>query len=99
MINQNLVAFSSDKYTYVHVDKTFYADVSELNGGKLEIGQVYDDACDVGFFMVSSKTGFRVAFALSNTMADREGEVNAWQFMSVAESPELRDLKVMIFND
>jgi len=72
------------------------ADASDLDYGRFIIiaTQLFDDACDVGFFLVSPRTGQKVLFTFLSEETDRHGEVQWWTYQSW-------DMKytVQIFND
>jgi hypothetical protein len=58
----------------------FIAEASELP----EPGRVWDDACDVGYRLISHRTGRSVVFALSDTRRDGDGDVQVWVFKPIA---------------
>ncbi|MFI5260909.1 MAG: hypothetical protein ACHQU0_03890 [Candidatus Paceibacteria bacterium] len=72
------------------------ADISDLcDGGNLELdARVYDDACDVGFYVTSQKTGRRVLFIESNVARDGEGDVMYNEYVSINPNCMIR-----VFND
>lgn len=85
---------SSSRFTFS--GNTFVAEASDF-GRDLKLGNVYDDACDEGFSIVSAKTGRAAVFALYNHEEDGEGELVKWIFKCV--TPGLTHLKAVIFND
>lgn len=90
-VSSSLFSFKDDK---------FVAEVSELgktlNFRSFQFGRVFDDACDIGFTIVSEKTGKHAVFAMTNRLYDTE-ELQAWEFVCV--TPGLQYLKATIFND
>lgn len=61
-------------------------------------GQLYDDACDEGFGIMSEKTGKVVYFSLDHIERDSDG-IKSWTFAAVVpESSEHRHLRVVVFN-
>lgn len=88
-------------------DFTFYkgafvAEVSDL-GGHLPTDPIYPDAFDVGFQMMSEKTGKVATFYFAREHRDGEGGITHWTYLPTSEtvkalgiSPETR---VEIFND
>ena len=63
-----LIEFSSKNFTY-HADaKTFVSEASDMMNRHLQ--PLYNDACDVGFSMKSSKTGRVVVYVLTDTVID-----------------------------
>jgi hypothetical protein len=75
--------YSSDRFTWK--GKQGCADASDFGNAPVA-EQVYDDACDVGFYVVSAKTGVRMLFTFAN---DKAG---TWVFSS-------GDFTILIFND
>lgn len=66
------------------------------NGWK---GQVWSDANDVGFLVVSPKTGRIVLFTLART-EESGGEVVSWTFVSYGRIPEHGGpMAITVFND
>lgn len=86
----------SDLFFWHPDDAMFTQDISSLSGCNL-FGQLYDDACDEGFVMVSKRTGEELPFYLDET---KEGcDSKAWTFKPVTSDPRLSKLTVEIFND
>lgn len=65
--------------------------------------QVYDDACDIGFVIVSGPTGKEATFAQDNTRRDGEGDIIAWTYVptrgTLRKLPQLNGWKVTVIND
>lgn len=80
-------------------ERTFIAEASELEGLNF-MSQIYYDACDVGFNMMSSKTGKLVKFYLTDTEYNN-GDIVCWNFKLCPEYVKIAggDIKVVIFND
>lgn len=78
-------------------DATFSQEASTLKGHKWA-GQLYDDAADTGFVLVSSRTGEELAFYLVDAEYHNE-DVYAWHFHAATNDPKLSKLKVVIWND
>lgn len=93
---------STKQFTYNKESKTFVCDMSELqHGGINPLGQLYGDACDQGFVLVSEKTGSEVAFYLHHTEREADGDLRYWLFKAAAHrafEPATSELKVMIVN-
>lgn len=83
---------SSSKFTYSK--ETFTAEASDLRN--IRLGKVYDDACDLGFTIVSEKTGKHAVFAEHAEIQNGE-ELGGWEFVCI--TPGLTHLKAVIFND
>jgi hypothetical protein len=91
----------STRHFSVHLsDKLMIAEASNLTG-KL-MGQMYDDACDVGMAIHKDKTSKESEWNLVKTDEDNE-DVFGWNFEPTAESirkfPNLRGWTVLIIND
>ncbi len=80
--------------------KEFTVEASEL--GENGIGQIYDDACDVGFTMVSARTGKMATFYVISSERC-QGEVTGWTMKATVETlrkqPQLEGVIVRVFND
>jgi len=85
---------SSSRFTFK--GNTFSAEASDF-GRNFKLDRVYNDACDEGFSIVSTKTGKVAVFALYNHEEDGEGDLVSWIFRCV--TPGLTHLKAVIFND
>jgi len=96
-----LIEFSTDNFTYHAQAQTFVSEASEMENRHLQ--RMYDDACDVGFSMKSSKTGRVVVYVLVDTVIDDDDGIQYWIFEPTAESvrkhPECVGTKVKVFND
>ena len=92
---------SSKQFTYDAAKRTFAAEISDF-GKNFHFERVYQDACDVGFVMVSERTGKEAAFAVYEE-ATSEGEVTHWVLVPTPEAirkqRQLAGTKVLIFND
>jgi hypothetical protein len=74
------------------------AEVSDIR--RPVAGRLYDDACDIGFRLLSSKTHKIEAFYLAKEDKDGSGEdVYGWHFYPV--NRELRDagVRILLIND
>jgi hypothetical protein len=91
---------SSKLFDWSAKDKQFTVEASTL--GKNAIGQVYDDACDEGFTMVSARTGKTATFYLVSRER-YQGEVTGWTLKPTGETlrkqPQLKGVTVRVFND
>jgi hypothetical protein len=84
MMNHNVPVHCSSKFTWHK--RTGSAELSDFESPRVA-SLVYDDAADVGFFVVSQKTGTKKLFTLLERTED------GWRF----ESED--GLVVKIFND
>lgn len=85
---------SSKRFTFT--ENTFVTEASDIRP-HYPFDRVYDDAADVGFSIVSAKTGNSVVFRHKHTHQDSEGDIVKWEFECV--SPNWKHLKAEIFND
>jgi len=84
-VQSNLFSFNTN---------TFISNFSTL-GPYFRFGLVYDDACDEGFTVVSSRTGKKAVFAYDrNDVSD--GEVTGYRFVCVSDG--LTNLRALITN-
>ena len=88
---------STKMFFYHKEDKSFSQEASSINIPLL--GQLYDDACDEGFVLVSERTGAEIPMYLTKTERDREGDVQCWNFKSASRKPNEKDITVCVFND
>ena len=56
--------------------------------------RLYDDACDVGFWVKSHKTGKSILFMLHHQEPTKDCEVEAWHFSS-----QCGKFNIVVFND
>lgn len=92
--------YSSNMFSWHPADKEFSAfesDFGALRDGGIRLGRVYDDACDVGFTMVSERTGNKVVFAEWGAHKNLDGDISHWEFRAV--TPGHKDLVAFIWND
>jgi len=85
-----------------HYDKEFNEfsqEASSLRGTVAIMGQLYDDAADVGFVLVSHHTGQEVPFYLASVDKSEEGEIQCWNFKSTSPHKLLENMTVTVFND
>jgi hypothetical protein len=93
---------NSSRFTYRKCDKQFISEISSLGKG-FRMERVYPDACDVGFTMVSDKTGKQVVFVEEDEVRDVDNDILYWLFVptenSIRQNPELVGVTVLLFND
>ena len=75
----------------------FLADASDFGPNGLPVGRVYDDAIDLGFTLVSSKTGREVVLVHAETVRNADGDVLYDAF--VPAEPGSPNVAVHVFND
>lgn len=96
----HMYPFPSDRFTYNASDKTFTAEASDLQDNHLQ--RIYDDACDVGLTIVSTKTGIAITYYMEAEYY-REGELTHWVYLPLTEDvrkhPSAEGTSVTIFND
>ncbi len=91
---------STKYFTFVKATGNFAGEISELPQDIFE--QIYDDACDVGFYLVSEKTGEKILYSLYYTQRNEENEVESWLFKPCRfdkKHMHLANMKVVVFND
>jgi hypothetical protein len=91
----------SSLFTYDEETKTFSTEISDLGPG-FRFQLIYDDAREVGFQMVSTRTGEVVTFYLEAPHFDGEGELTHWTCGIVREDMskhKLWGVIATIFND
>lgn len=96
---------STRKFLYHADTKTFTTEVSEL--GTVPFSQVYDDACDEGFVLVSHKTGHAIVLRLKSTDKSYENEITGWRFEPIKKSNgagrwtaiDANEFTVLVIND
>jgi len=89
---------STSRLTYDAATMILAADASDLPNPS----RVYDDACDVGYTLVSHRTGKEIVFAHVDTIKDREGDVlyDIYRPADFKTPAHLRNNLVLhIFND
>jgi hypothetical protein len=69
---------SSRQFHYDAATQSFTAEMSELNG----LGRAYNDSCDEGLTMVSSRTGDELVFVVEN-VDYMDGDLRLWELKSV----------------
>ena len=87
---------STERFNYNAASNTFSAEMSDLTG--LHMTRVYDDACDVGYTLVSVKTGREIVFAVEHEERDGEGEL-LWIDLRPANRSEWGAGTVRLYND
>jgi hypothetical protein len=92
---------SSSQFNYHPGENLLTAEASDLRD--LRQGRVYDDACDVGFTVVSARTGAARIFVMAREEFDREGDLLYVDFEMIPESKTgdaVADaLRVRLYND
>lgn len=90
----------SDMLTHCAETKSFTCEASDLH---YPPSQVWDDACDEGYTIISSRTGNQSVWAHYNNEYDPEGDLTGSNFTPTPETmrkfPQLRDYRLTVFND
>lgn len=93
---------SSSQFTYDKLNKKFTTEISDL-GPSFRFVQIYPDAADLGFTMISAKTGKEVRFFVDQIGENRDGDITHWvckpDMYAVRKNPSLNGVTVTIFND
>lgn len=99
-ILRSISRIQSNHFTFDSKSRKFIAEHSDVKLFNPST-RIYDDACDVGFFMISKKTGAKVLFFENGVEKNSENEIEAFKYSAnCRENPaHLRDLQVILFND
>lgn len=94
--------FPADRFDWDTVNPSCFAsDLAALRDGYF--GPIYDDACDLGFVLVSPKTGNHTWWYVEDEHTDREGDVTHWTLKATPETvrkfPKLGAYTLTVFND
>ena len=79
---------------------TWSREAAMLVGEASTIGpfeRVYDDACDVGFTLISEDTYEQIVLAIDHEERDADGDVVYWNLVPV--KPASATVRVRIYND
>ena len=89
---------NTNRFSWHSAEKLFIAEASDL---QLNLGRVYDDACDIGFSLESARTGDTLVCAETAHERDGEGDLLWTEFTPLNArgypTPEL--FTVRIVND
>lgn len=91
-----LTTLNSSLFTYRK--KLFVIEASDLYGFDIN-RRIYDDAVDVGFEMVSERTGAKMVFCFSKIIKDVEGEIVAFEYVPADYNLMIKGIKVHVLND
>lgn len=97
----NLTPIPSNLFNWDDEHKRFVTEASQLRGHNTK-QRMYDDACDVGFPIVSTKTGAIMVFTYSKdhwNNGDLEFETYVPTEETKRKFPHLAESDVIIFND
>jgi hypothetical protein len=94
----------SDRFYYSPTEKEFSAESSDFcRRNKDLFHRLYQDACDEGITIISTKTGVEVDYYISECIEDNEGDLLSWILIPTLESlrktPLASGTSVVIFND
>ena len=95
---------NSTRFDFNRKTGEFVAEISMIQHGGINLfAQLYNDAADQGFVMISAQTQQAVDFYLSDTQRDDEGDVKFWEFTpstrAVRCNDRLAGVKVIVLND
>ena len=95
---------SSRSFGFNRATKEFVAEISMLeHGGANVLGQLYPDSGDIGFVLVSHKTGLEVEFVLKEEARDADRDIKFWSFEPAIHEQHrnaaLRGISIVVFND
>ena len=87
---------STKNLHYQKVPRSFFGLISDLPDARIPLRQVYNDACDEGFDLVSHKTGNTITVRLEETVR-RDGDILCWRFVPIDKKAPITG--VVICND
>ena len=87
---------STKHFMYQKIGRSFFAEISELPKQRIPYMRVYNDACDVGFWLVSHKTGAEIMMVMTEEKKVN-GDVVGWTFKPVERNAPIT--QVVIIND
>lgn len=97
--------YSTDKFQYSKGRKEFLTEASDLSR-YYPFGQLYVDACDLGFRMRSADTGQVTSWYVAEDQTMREpidGDIMLWKLYPTHETvrkfPQLKDHSLTVLND
>jgi hypothetical protein len=103
---------STRDFNWQKETRCFVTEASDLGIRTPHDGRVYDDACDVGFILVSHKTGEAVLFVQDGVDHDGDDGIAGWRYKAVQQrgastpagkwlpiSSYLTDVTALIIND
>lgn len=92
---------TTKSFTHNKQGRKFIAEMSDLGG--ITFLPLYDDACDVGLAMASTKTRNMSRWHVAEEQRDGEAEITAWILhptpQTVTYFPALAGYQMIIFND
>ncbi len=88
--------FNTDEFTFKN--RVFTAEASDFSDGRFMamFNQVFDDACDQGFELTSSRTGKKVKMTFEKAHRSEEGDITHWSFIPYRNTSFD---KLVVFND
>lgn len=92
---------STRHFTWLGSPRMFVAEASTLEANGIYPAQVFDDAIDEGYTLVSERTGREVTVGANHTERDREGDLLFTDYVPVdARGPQRHPaFTVRVFND
>lgn len=95
---------SSRHFDFNRNTNEFVGEISLLQHGGINLfRRLWVDSGDIGFVMISAKTGKEVEFVLKETAKDADHDIKFWSFEPTHQArfynPELRNVTVIILND
>jgi hypothetical protein len=88
-------AIRTDRLVYVKGENLLVGEASDLP----DPSRVWDDACDIGYTIVSHRTGREVIYA-GHQVAERDGDVIYWDYMPAKRADEYQNLPTLrVYND
>lgn len=93
--------WSSKHFHYNRNTRTLVSEASTIQQGRALplFGQIYDDACDEGFAIVSRRTGREVVFVVEKIDRDDDGDIVGWWLKTAERKDAALGIKVLVIND
>lgn len=104
---------ATNRFSYDPNTKNFCAEISDFGSLKVHgtspseavFHQIYNDACDEGLVLASSRTGQEIKYYLAETKysADSDRELQSWELLPCTEDvrrhPSCAGTSITVFND
>lgn len=88
---------SSNSFHFNKNDNVMSVEASDL--ARPMMRQIYADACDLGFTVISARTGREEDFRVCDETRDNENDLLYWTLEPVDRNLRNTGLKVVVFND
>lgn len=96
--------FSTNMFIYDKKNRSFLQELSSLDirPNQRLFHRIYQDACDEGITLISSRTGHEVDYYIDKIDTD-EGDIWGWHLLPTPESirkvPQAKGTSILLIND